>query len=682
MISRRQQQDLLKDVHSAEGGGGHLGMNKTMKKLTERFFWETMTEDTRNFIRTCRRCQQVNTSYLNKGKQELHNIPVPSRIFSQVGIDIMHMPEVDGYKYLITAIDYLSKYVEMRPLKQKTSLEVSNFLFEEIICRYGCSDIHITDQGREFCNEVNETLMRSTGTLHRITSSYHPQANGLVERMNRTTSEILLKTMQNQDSWLSAIHTVAFAHRSSMQSSTQCTPMQFLIGRPPMLPVDVKLRGADYINEDLTQEEANQIEIEVLSQNIDELKKMRDDFIQLGKENIKKAQHRQKKYYDKRNNYACNIAIGDLVMRRLLRNVARKGGKLDKKFAGPYKCIAKTVRGSCQLEDMKGKVLKTWYPVQQLKKYMKRGQVGMSDSDSDVPNSQDSVSGSQDPVNLTGSVSGSQDPINVTGSVSGSQDPVNLTGSVSGSQDPVNLTGSVSGSQDPINVTGSVSGSQDPVNLTGSVSGSQDPVNVTGSASGSQQSANVTGSHGLKRDNDCQISGSKGAAIYKFNPISANRREEIGLSVFRFTEYNEIPQYNGLGTDLIRFPHYVYDVQPDGNCLFRAFSYMLVGMESKYDVIRQKICDFIVREENMRQFLDVDKNKKLITGAEYVILSKMRENKIWGTDVEVNAFAMMCKCNVYVYFNGDWLKFGKCPTTDPGMYLQNVHLHFEPVLSP
>ena len=84
----------------------------------------------------------------------------------------------------------------------------------------------------------------------------------------------------------------------------------------------------------------------------------------------------------------------------------------------------------------------------------------------------------------------------------------------------------------------------------------------------------------------------------------------------------------------------------------------------------------------MHQFLDVDKNKKLITGAEYVILSKMRENKTWGSDVEVNAVAMMCKCNVYVYFNGDWLKFGKCPISDEAMYLQNVHDHFEPVLCP
>ena len=57
------------------------------------------------------------------------------------------------------------------------------------------SDICITDQGREFCNKVNDTLLKTSGTRHRITSAYHPQTNGLVKRMNRMTSEILLKPL-------------------------------------------------------------------------------------------------------------------------------------------------------------------------------------------------------------------------------------------------------------------------------------------------------------------------------------------------------------------------------------------------------------------------------------------------------------------------------------------------------
>ena len=156
-------------------------------------------------------------------------------------------------------------------MKTKTAIEVANFIYEELICQYGCSDIHITDQGREFCNEVNNTLLKRSGTCHRITLAYHPQANELVERMNRT-SEILLKT-KNQKDWVQALPMVAFAHRSSKQASTTCVPMQFLIRRQPTLPVDIKMRGKDYIENDLIEEEVKAIKIDILCQNIDDMKK-------------------------------------------------------------------------------------------------------------------------------------------------------------------------------------------------------------------------------------------------------------------------------------------------------------------------------------------------------------------------------------------------------------------------
>ena len=72
-----------------------------------------------------------------------------------------------------------------------------------------------------------------------------------------------------------------------------------------------------------------------------------------------------------------------MVMRKLQKNVQRKRGKLEKKFAGPYKVVAKTVKGNCELEDAKGKVLKTWFPINQLKNYLKRGDVGLESETSD-----------------------------------------------------------------------------------------------------------------------------------------------------------------------------------------------------------------------------------------------------------------------------------------------------------
>jgi len=103
------------------------------------------------------------------------------------------LPETSGYRYAAVAIDYFSKWCEARPLSDKRATTVAHFIYDEIICRHGCPKIEINDQGREFCNNLCDELFKLTGTIHKVTSPYHPQANGLVERFNRTIKNYLLK---------------------------------------------------------------------------------------------------------------------------------------------------------------------------------------------------------------------------------------------------------------------------------------------------------------------------------------------------------------------------------------------------------------------------------------------------------------------------------------------------------
>ena len=82
----------------------------------------------------------------------------------------MQLKEVDGYNYVITAIDYFTKYIELKALHTKTADEVGLFLYE-LICRYGCTSVIINDQGREFSNDLTKRLYLMTGTRQRVTSA-------------------------------------------------------------------------------------------------------------------------------------------------------------------------------------------------------------------------------------------------------------------------------------------------------------------------------------------------------------------------------------------------------------------------------------------------------------------------------------------------------------------------------
>lgn len=100
------------------------------------------------------------------------------------------------------------------------------------IGRYGCTKITISDQGREFVNRVSESLFAQTRTEHRISTAYHPQTNGLVERYNQTLQRSLLKLVnKQQNNWDEFIDGVLFAYRTSKQKSTQFTPFELMYCR-------------------------------------------------------------------------------------------------------------------------------------------------------------------------------------------------------------------------------------------------------------------------------------------------------------------------------------------------------------------------------------------------------------------------------------------------------------------
>ena len=90
----------------------------------------------------------------------------------------------------------------------------------------------ISDQGREFVNQVNQHLFSLTKTKHRISSAYHPQTNGLVERYNQTLQRSLIKMVnQQQTDWDDFLDGVLFAYRTSVQKSTKTTPFELMYCR-------------------------------------------------------------------------------------------------------------------------------------------------------------------------------------------------------------------------------------------------------------------------------------------------------------------------------------------------------------------------------------------------------------------------------------------------------------------
>ena len=83
MVKKYEQNRLIKEMHKGPGGG-HFEVSRIQNKLCGKYFWPTMVEDVKYYVKTCKRCQRMNISSLLKPKLSLKPIPVPSKIFTQM----------------------------------------------------------------------------------------------------------------------------------------------------------------------------------------------------------------------------------------------------------------------------------------------------------------------------------------------------------------------------------------------------------------------------------------------------------------------------------------------------------------------------------------------------------------------------------------------------------------------
>ena len=105
-------------------------------------------------------------------------------------------------RYILVSTDYVTKWVEEKVVPRATKQVVVDFLHEDIFTRFGVPREIVTNQGSQFTSHLMTTLVQQYKIKHRLSSPYHPQANGQVESTNKVLESILTKTMeQHHKDW-------------------------------------------------------------------------------------------------------------------------------------------------------------------------------------------------------------------------------------------------------------------------------------------------------------------------------------------------------------------------------------------------------------------------------------------------------------------------------------------------
>ena len=230
-VPKKHRHSLFTQLH----GLSHPGIRASQRLLTSKFLWPNINKDVREWTRACLKCQN------SKVHRHTHSPPVafppPSARFDHVHIDLVGpLPPSDGFRYLLTCVDRFTRWPEATPIASIDVDTVARAFLNTWVSRFGVPLSLTTDRGSQFESHLWDKLMTLLGIRRLRTASYHPQANGMVERFHRQLKASLAATVKDTGDWAQAIPLVLLGIRSSLKTDLGHSSAELVYGATLRLP--------------------------------------------------------------------------------------------------------------------------------------------------------------------------------------------------------------------------------------------------------------------------------------------------------------------------------------------------------------------------------------------------------------------------------------------------------------
>jgi hypothetical protein len=186
-------------------------------------------------------------------------------------------------KFLVVAINYFTKWVEVKPLATITERNIQNFVWKTVICRFGIPRVLVSDNGKQFDNPKFRQFSEELEIHNHYSSPGHPQANGQVEVTNRSLLKLIKTRLEGAKGvWPEELPSILWAYRTTVRILTGETPFRMTFGTEAVVPVEI---GMTTFRTTVHDDQQND---EQICLNLDLIDKVR-----------KQAKERMKRYQEK-----------------------------------------------------------------------------------------------------------------------------------------------------------------------------------------------------------------------------------------------------------------------------------------------------------------------------------------------------------------------------------------------
>jgi len=239
-VDKKDYTRIMSDLHEGICGSHIGGRALSTKIIRAGYFWPTLQRDCLEHTRKCNQCQ-IHSDWHHTAPEQLHLISSPWS-FHTWGIDVLGPFPVAQrqVKFLIVAIEYFNKRIEVEAVAQISALRIKKFVWQNIICRFGVPRRLVSDNGTQFNSTLFWEVCREWGIQQSFSSVEHPQTNGQAEAANKIILRVIRrKVCSSRSNWPKLLPGILLSYHTTPQTTTRESPFCLVYGADAMLPIEI-----------------------------------------------------------------------------------------------------------------------------------------------------------------------------------------------------------------------------------------------------------------------------------------------------------------------------------------------------------------------------------------------------------------------------------------------------------